>query len=92
MSNRRLSFDIPRDIRFAYGYVQTAPAPKAKPTGNHLWNAKDVADDVAAITRAKLYEQTRARLESDLDRARQAGDFGKVNRIAALLTRLTLAR
>lgn len=92
MSNRKLSFDIPREMRFAWGHVESKPTLKAKLTGNHLWNARDIADDLTAITRAKLYEQTKAAIESDLDKARQAGQWGKVNRLASLLSSLRLAK
>jgi len=86
MSNRKLgSISIPRDLRFAFGYVESKPMPKTKsqPTGNRLWDSQPT-------TRQRLFDETRARLESDLERARQAGDWGKVNRLAALLCKLTM--
>ena len=92
MSERKLSFTIPQALRFAYGYAESKPAPKAKLTGNRLWNARDISDDLAAITRRRLYDETRRRMESDLDKARQAGDWGKVNKLAALLAKLHLVK
>ena len=89
MTERKLTFTPPFLLQWKYGRVEK---PKAQLTGNRLWNSRDVSDDLATITRAKLFEETKGAIESDLNRARLAGDWGKVNRCAALLSKLTLVR
>lgn len=74
---------IPRDLRFAFGYVEFKPMPKQRVAqGNQLWQSPP--------KRQQLFDETRARLESDLNSARLAGDWGKVNRLAALLSQLIM--
>lgn len=77
------SLAIPRDLRFAFGYVESKPMPKQRVAqGNQLWQSQP--------KRQQLFDETRRRMESDLNSARLAGDWGKVNRLAGLLAKLIM--